>query len=67
MASVSRRLQTKPRLNFIAIFDFFPQYFNKEQKDYNGGRLKDDFINFMKDPANPLSGQELPKPTPESG
>merc|ERR1712223_58626 len=42
------------------------QYFNKEQKDYNGGRQKDDFINFMKDPANPLSGQELPKPTPES-
>jgi len=45
-------------------FKYF-QYFNKEKKDYNGGRKKDDFINFMKDPENPLS-QELPKPTPES-
>ena len=57
--------QTKTR--FHCYFPIFPQYFNKEQKDYNGGRQKDDFINFMRDPANPLSGQELPKPTPESG
>jgi len=45
-------------------FKYF-QYFNKVQKAYDGGRLKDDFIHFMKDPENP-SSQELPKPTPES-
>ena len=46
-------------------FKYF-QYFNKEQKDYNGGRTKADFVAFMNDPENPLSGKELPKPTPES-
>ncbi len=46
-------------------FKYF-KYFNKDQKDYGGGRTKADFVAFMKDPDNPLSGQDLPKPTPES-
>ena len=46
-------------------FKYF-QYFNKDQKDYSGGRTKDDFVAFMNDPDNPLKSQELPKPTPES-
>ena len=46
-------------------FKYF-QYFNKDQKDYQGGRTKDDFVAFMNDPDNPLKSQELPKPTPES-
>lgn len=45
-------------------FKYF-QYFNKDTKDYKGGRTKADFIAFMKDPDNPET-QELPKPTPES-
>ena len=44
-------------------FKYF-KYFNKEQKDYNGGRTKNDFIQFLEDPENPLSGRELPKPNP---
>jgi protein disulfide-isomerase-like protein len=46
-------------------FKYF-QYFNKEQKTYFGGRTMTDFVAFMNDPDNPLSGQEPPKPTPES-
>ena len=45
-------------------FKYF-QYFNKDKKDYNGGRSKNDFVAFMKDPDNP-ENQELPKPTPEA-
>ena len=44
-------------------FKYF-KYFNKEQKDYNGGRTKNDFIQFLDDPENPLSGRDLPKPNP---
>ena len=37
-------------------------YFNyyKERKDYDGGRTKQDFISFMKDPQNP----QKPSPPP---
>ena len=37
-------------------------YFNyyKERKDYDGGRTKQDFISFMKDPQNP----QKPAPPP---
>ena len=45
-------------------FKYF-KYFDKERKSYDGGRTKDDFISFMKDPENPLSGKLPPVPTPE--
>ena len=31
-------------------FKYF-SYYDKEQKDYDGGRLKNDFVQFMKDPS----------------
>jgi len=40
-------------------------YLNKEKKDYEGGRLKKDFVNFMTDPLSPFAGQPPPPPSPE--
>ncbi|CAG2053881.1 unnamed protein product, partial [Timema podura] len=31
-------------------------YYNKETKNYSGGRVKADLVNFMLDPLNPLAG-----------
>ena len=45
-------------------FKYF-KYFDKERKSYDGGRTADDFVSFMKDPENPLSGKPPPVPTPE--
>ena len=45
-------------------FKYF-KYFDKERKSYDGGRTKDDFIAFMRDPENPLSGKPPPVPSPE--
>ncbi|KAJ9598381.1 hypothetical protein L9F63_010903 [Diploptera punctata] len=30
-------------------------YYTKETKNYNGGRLEDDFVNFMKNPTSPVT------------
>jgi len=40
-------------------------YLNKETKNYDGGRTKKDFVNFMTDPLSPFAGQPPPPPTPE--
>ena len=44
-------------------FKYF-SYYNKEQKDYDGGRLKDDFIGFMSDPSGATA---TPAPPVEGG
>ena len=66
-----KKLQNVLSINFPAYevsgyptFKYF-KYFDKERKSYDGGRTKDDFIAFMKDPENPLSGKPPPVPTPE--
>ena len=43
------------------------KYFNygKNDQKYAGGREKADFVNFMKDPTNPLSSMPPPPPSPE--
>ncbi|KAL7638944.1 UNVERIFIED_CONTAM: hypothetical protein RMT77_010478 [Armadillidium vulgare] len=43
------------------------KYFNyyKNTKPYNGGRTETDFVSFMSDPENPLSGSPPPPPSPE--
>ena len=45
-------------------FKYF-KYFDKERKSYDGGRTKPDFVQFMRDPDNPLSGKPPPQPSPE--
>ena len=47
-------------VNGYPTFKYF-SYYNKEQKDYDGGRKKDDFVAFMTDPQNP------PQPKPQPG
>jgi len=37
----------------------------QDQRNYDGGRTKVDFVNFMTDPENPLSGEPPQPPTPE--
>ena len=45
-------------------FKYF-KYFDKERKAYDGGRTKADFVQFMRDPDNPMSGKPPPQPSPE--
>jgi len=45
-------------------FKYF-NYFNKEKKDYEGGRTKKDFISFMSDPLSLTAGKPPPPPTAE--
>ena len=45
-------------------FKYF-HYFNKEQKAYDGGRTKKDFVAFLADPLSPFAGQPPPPPEPE--
>jgi len=45
-------------------FKYF-HYFNKEQKNYEGGRTHKDFVSFMADPLSPFAGQPPPPPSPE--
>ena len=45
-------------------FKYF-HYFNKEQKAYDGGRTKKDFVAFLSDPLSPFAGQPAPPPGPE--
>ncbi len=45
-------------------FKYF-KYFDKERKSYDGGRTKPDFISFMSDPENPMSGKPPPTPSAE--
>jgi len=45
-------------------FRYF-HYYNKEQKSYDGGRTRKDFVAFMSDPLSPFAGQEPPPPGPE--
>ena len=63
--TIERSVCSAYEVSGFPTFKYF-KYFNKEQKDYNGGRTKKDFIQFLEDPENPLSGQELPKPNPET-
>ncbi|XP_063216813.1 protein disulfide-isomerase A5 [Bacillus rossius redtenbacheri] len=43
-------------------FKYF-HYYSKESKPYNGGRVKADFVSFMRDPQNPLAGMVPPAST----
>jgi len=63
--TIERSVCSAYEVSGFPTFKYF-KYFNKEQKDYNGGRTKNDFIQFLEDPENPLSGRELPKPNPET-
>jgi len=45
-------------------FKYF-HYYNKEQKTYEGGRTRKDFVAFMSDPLSPFSGQPPPAPPAE--
>jgi len=45
-------------------FRYF-HYYNKEQKPYDGGRTRKDFVSFMSDPLSPFAGQAPPPPSPE--
>ncbi|XP_023325871.1 protein disulfide-isomerase A5 isoform X1 [Eurytemora carolleeae] len=51
-------------VNGFPSFKYF-SYFNKEQKDYDGGRTEKDFVNYMKDPQSPTAGQAPAPPSPE--
>jgi protein disulfide-isomerase-like protein len=45
-------------------FKYF-HYYNKEQKPYDGGRTKKDFVAFLSDPLSPFAGQSPPPPGAE--
>lgn len=57
--------QTLCTLNDVSGYPTF-KYFNyyKNTKPYNGGRTESDFVKFMSDPENPLSGSSPPTPSP---
>nr|XP_027210450.1 protein disulfide-isomerase A5-like [Penaeus vannamei] len=58
--------QTLCGVNDVSGYPTF-KYFNyyKNTKPYNGGRTEIDFVKFMEDPENPLSGSPPPPPSPQ--
>jgi len=51
-------------VNGFPTFKYF-HYYNKEQKTYDGGRTRKDFVAFLSDPLSPFAGQPPPPPEPE--
>ena len=54
--TIHRSVCSAYNVNGFPSFKYF-SYFNKEQKDYDGGRTEKDFVNYMKDPQSPTAGK----------
>lgn len=62
--TLERSVCTAYNVGGFPTFKYF-SYYNKEQKDYDGGRTSKDFVRFMSDPQSPTAGQAPPPPSPE--